>query len=82
MIYTIGGIGIYLVLTSLYLADRKFDCSFLNPINIYKEWCYTLNWFGIGIVIIFSNIFFLPYSIIYWMAKLIYFIVIVGRKEK
>lgn len=41
-----------------------------------------LNWFGIGIMTIFLNAMFLPYAIIYWLVKLIYFTITVGRKEK
>ena len=39
------------------------------------------NWFGIGMITLFLNIIFLPYSIIYWLVKLIYFLITVGREK-
>lgn len=73
-------IMIYIVITFDFIMNRDFDLSFFNPIRNYN--CYTLNWFGIGIMTIFLNIMFLPYAIIYWLVKLIYFTITVGRKEK
>lgn len=82
VIVIMGTIGIYMIITFDIIFLRDFDISFLNPIRNYKEWCYTLNWFGIGIMTVFLNIIFLPYAIIYWLVKLIYFLITVGRKEK
>lgn len=74
-------IMVYVSITFDIIMKRDFDFSFLNPLRNYKEW-HMLNWFGIGIMTIFSNIIFLPYAIIYWLVKLIYFLITVGRKEK
>ena len=78
----ICGMIFYLFATFDILMKQNFNISVLNPVRNYKEWCYTLNVFGIGIMTILLNIIFLPYAIIYWLAKLIYFILTVGRKEK
>lgn len=82
VIVIMGTIGIYMIITFNIIFERNFDISFLNLIRNYKEWCYTLNWLGIGIMTVFLNIIFLPYAIIYWLVKLIYFLITVGRKEK
>lgn len=82
VMFIICVIIVYLLATFDIVLRKDFNLSFLNPVNIYKEWCYTLNWFGMSIIIAFLNIVFLPYAIIYWVIKLIYFTVTVGRKEK
>lgn len=74
-------IMIYVLATLDIIMKRNFDFSFLNPIRNYRKW-HMLNWFGIGIMTISLNIMFLPYAIIYWLVKLIYFTITVGRKEK
>ena len=72
---------LYVATTLDIIVKRDFDFSFLNPVRNYKEW-HMLNWFGIGVMTIFSNVIFLPYAIMYWFGKLIYFLITVGRKEK
>jgi len=71
---------IYVVSTLLYLVqdDILFNLSFLNPIKIYRNWS-SLNWFGVLVFSICLNILWLPYAIIYWTIKLIYFLLTVGR---
>jgi len=73
-------IGIYILTTIDIIIKRNFDISFLNPIRNYEEW-YMFNWFGIGMMTLFLNFIFLPYSIIYWLVKLIYFLITVGREK-
>ena len=53
----------------------------LNPIKNYKNWI-SLNWFGVVIITLLINIIFLPFVVVYWLFKLIYFLFTVGRKEK
>ena len=74
-------IMVYAAVTFDIIMNRNFDFSFLNPIKNYKEW-HMLNWFGVGIMTIFSNIIFLPYAIMYWSVKFSLFLITVGRKEK
>ena len=74
-------IVLYVAITFDIIMNRNFDFSFLNPLRNYRVW-HMLNWFGIGVMTIFSNVIFLPYAIIYWLVKLIYFLITVGRKEK
>lgn len=71
---------LYVAITFYIIVNRNFDFSFLNPLRNYRAW-HMLNWFGIGVMTIFSNVIFLPYAIIYWLVKLIYFLITVGRKE-
>lgn len=70
----------YFGVTFDYVMRRDFDVSFLNPIVNYKNW-RMLNWFGIGMMTLFLNVIFIPYSVIYWLVKLIYFLITVGRKK-
>lgn len=72
--------NIYILVTFNFIIERNFDISFLNPIRNYGEWS-MFNWFGIGMITLFLNIIFLPYSIIYWLVKLIYFLITVGREK-
>lgn len=70
---------IYFVISiKIIVFNRYCDLSFLNPINNYDEY-YSLNVFGVIIVTILLNIICLPYAIIYWICKLIYWLFTVGR---
>lgn len=66
----------------VYVILLAFDFRVaLNPIENYKKWV-SLNWFGVGVTTLLINIIFLPYAVVYWLFKLIYFLFTVGRKEK
>ena len=72
--------SIYIISTICYCISSMYDFSFLNPIRNYKKFS-SFNWFGIIIYTLILNILWLPYAIIYWLYKLIYFICTVGRKN-
>ena len=71
-------IMIYIMFTATYIGVN-WNMSFLNPIHNYKKWL-SFNWFGVIICTLLINIIFLPYAILYWLYKLIYFLFTVGRK--
>ena len=70
-------IGLYLIVSAGLGALVDIDLLVFNPLRNYKTWT-KINWFGIGIITIFLNIFFLPYAIGYW----IYIIFTIGRNSK
>lgn len=82
IIFTVSIILItaYALGTLLFLGTvEDFDLSFLTPIHNYKNWS-SFNWFGVIVCTLLINIIWLPYAIVYWLYKLIYFLFTVGRK--
>lgn len=75
---TMIGIIFYFGISFDVLMRRDFEISFLNPIRNYKEW-EELNWFGIGVITMLLNIICLPYAIVYWICKFVYWLFTVGR---
>ena len=70
----------YIVITLEVIGMMNLNISITNPIKNYKRWT-SLNWFGVGIITIFINIVFMPYVILYWLIRFIYFTITVGRKD-
>lgn len=67
---------LFIMLDALILLTFvNFDLSVFNPIRNYDKWD-DLNWFGVGVMTLLFNIFFIPYAICYWIYKLF----TVGRK--
>ena len=72
-------VPIYLIYTISYQVCY-FTLSFLNPIRNYHQWT-SFNWLGIITITLILNILWLPYAIIYWLYKVIYFIFTIGRRN-
>jgi hypothetical protein len=73
-----GGIAWVIAMIIIYaLVDYNWVCcnlNFLQPNIIYHN--TKLNYFGVGVVCLALNLFFLPIALCYWFYKLC----TVGRK--
>lgn len=70
------GICIWSILGAFILSIMvNFDLTIFNPVRNYKKWV-KLNWFGIFIITLLLNIIFMPYSILYWIYKILFIIFI------
>lgn len=68
-------VSFYITVTISYLvcSINCFNLDFLNPIRNHKKYT-SFNWFGVIVCTLILNIIWLPYAIIYWIYKFIYFI--------
>lgn len=74
-------IAAYIGITvSIIAGEKTFNFSFLSPSRNYTKW-KKMNWFGVAIITWLLNIIWLPYAIIYWLYKSIYWLFTVGRKS-
>lgn len=79
IVMIIAGIILYSAVTFIILISKGRPGMFDPTIN-YRKWT-ALNWFGVWVITALINIFYLPWSVVYWVIQIIYILFTYGRDK-